>query len=304
MNSLSVHTKLGQTFLLLILSLLWAGVFIFVKIADQSLQPFTLMAGRAIFGFLFILLVVCLQKKGALVKAQLHLRPQLLFLFNGVCIAFMWFTIAKSEQVITVAMASFLLTTLVIFSWIIATFFTKERPFYFLNFLGIIIAIFAFIMMLGFKEIFHGNRNVWYALLYVVGMLVFVIGAATMKHSGIKVSPMIGTLYSLFYAAILLLLSAFVFETPLREHYNLVAVVSVIGLGVLSTGIGYMIFFFLVAYAGQVFASLNGYLVPIFGFIIDIFFMKEPYSLHQILALFIIFIGMLATNRTKPLRNT
>ncbi|MCP4476197.1 MAG: EamA family transporter [Gammaproteobacteria bacterium] len=166
MKSLSVHTKLGQVFLLLILSFLWAGVFLFVKIADQSMQPLTLMAGRAIFGFLFIFFVVCLQKKGTLVKVQLRLRPQLLFLFNGLCIAFMWFTIAKSEQVITVAMASFLLTALVVFSWIIATFFTKEKPFYLLNFFGTLIAIFAFVVMLGFREIFHGNKNVWYALFY------------------------------------------------------------------------------------------------------------------------------------------
>ncbi|MEM9243477.1 MAG: DMT family transporter [Pseudomonadota bacterium] len=300
-NSL-INTKPGQTLLLFILSLLWAGVFLFVKIADQSMQPLTLMAGRAVFGTLFIFCILLLQGKWHLIKAQLNPRSQRILLFNGICIAFMWFTIAKSEQVITVAMASFLLTSLAVFSWIIATFFTRERSFYLLNLFGIIVSVFAFIIMLGFKEIFHGNKSVWYALLYAIGILVFVIGSATMKHSKINVKPIVGTLYSLFYAMIFLLLFAFIFEHPIHEHYNASALISVLGLGILSTGIGYMIFFSLVTYAGQIFASLNGYLVPVLGFIIGILFMKEPYAIHQILALLVILIGMFATNYSKSIK--
>jgi drug/metabolite transporter (DMT)-like permease len=295
-----MHTKLRYIFLLLVLSLLWAGLFVFVKIGGRNILPFTLMAWRAILGFFFIFFILCIQKKIVLMKAQLSLRPQLLFLFNGLCITFMWFTIAKSEEVITVAMSSFLLSTLAVFSWVIATFFTREKPFYLFNLCGIIIAAFGVAIMLGPENIVHGNKNVWYALLYVIGILVFVIGVATIKHFGIKTSPMISIFYSLFYAMLILTLCAFFFEDPLRAHYTSSVIISIIGLGIFSTGIGYIIFFSLVIYAGQVFAALNGYLVPIFGFILGAFFMRETYTLYQILALLVVFIGMLATNRSKP----
>ena len=295
-----MQSKLTNSVLLLTLSVLWAGTFVFIKIGDQSILPITLAAWRAVLGFTFIFIVAIISKP-LLIRPLLKLRPQLFFLFNGLCIALMWYTGAKSEQVLTASMTSFLLTTLVIFSWIVATFFTKEKPFYYLNLIGILVAVLGVMVMLGFNNIFNANKDVWYALLYALGVLVFVIGTAVIKHAGIKTSPIVSVMYSLFYTMIILVLCAFVFENPLQENYTLPAILSIMGVGVLSTGIGYVIFFSLTFYAGQVFASLNGYLVPLLAFLMGVGFMHEPYEGHQIMGLLIVFVGIFATNRSNPL---
>ena len=119
--------------LLLLLSILWAGTFIFVKIADRDLDPLTIMTIRGVLSTLFLFIVLPLTGK-PLFKYFKKISFQLVCCCSGALIAYMWLTIAYSEKVISAAMASFLLTALVPFTWIIATFITREKMFYGINF--------------------------------------------------------------------------------------------------------------------------------------------------------------------------
>ncbi|MEM1243379.1 MAG: DMT family transporter [Pseudomonadota bacterium] len=285
--------------LLIILSFCWAVTYIFVKIGDKTIPPFILMTWRAFFAFI-LLFVVCIFSKKPIAKYIFNAKAQLVFIFSAITIAYMWFALAKSEQVITAAMSSFLLTTLVIFSWIIATFFTKEKPFYYINMLGIIIAVMGVIVMLGFKNVFFGNKSFWYALLYPSGLAVFAISAAATKYSGLRIPPIVSTTYNFFYTILILSLFAFIFEKPLAQSYSINSIVSVLVIGLIGTGVGYLIFFWLVAKAGQVFASMSGYIVPIFGFLMSIGLLNEPFQWHQIVGLVIVFLGTFLTNQEKP----
>ncbi len=290
--------RMTNIILLLILSIFWSATFLFVKIADHDFDPITLMAGRALISFLFIFMVVIILKKPIFIYLK-QCRTQLVFIFSGITVAYMWYTIAACEKVLTVGMASFLLTTLVIVSWIITTFFTREKPFHYINLFGIILAVLGVVTMLGYKNIFEGNRNIWYALLYISGITVFLIGVAVNKKSRPGIDSFVSTAYNLFYAAIILVASSLLFESPLQHHYGLSSILSVVGVGLISTGVGYLIFFWLVAHAGQLFASYNGYLVPIFGFLMGAFLLSEPYYWYQLIGLAIVFVGMYFTNYSK-----
>ncbi len=283
---------------LIALSLCWSTTFIFVKIADHDFDPITLMAGRAVISFLFLFIFLLITKKPLLAYLS-QPKKQIVFLLSGVTIAYMWYSIAMCEKVLTASMTSFLLTALVIFSWIIATFFTREKPFYGLNFLGIILAVFGVITMLGYHNIFSGNESIWYALLYLSGIAVFLIGVAINKAKCRDVNPFVSTMYGLFYAAVILVLVSLIFQHPWQHHYHVASWLSVAGLGLFSTGIGYLIFFWLVVEVGQVFASMNGYLVPVFGFLMGTLLLNEPFYWYQIIGVLFVFVGMFLTERKR-----
>lgn len=284
--------------LLILVSILWAGTFLFVKVADKSIAPATVMAWRAILTLL-TLITVALYNRVCFSKMCLTLKAQGIFVFNGLCIAFMWYTIAKSEEVISVAMASLLMTGLVIFGWIIATFITKEKSFRLLNLAGIIIAVVGIITMLGYQEIFNNHHNLLYSLFYLSGLAVFSIGIAANKHLGPKVNPLTSITNSILYTTITLVIIAFALENPIQQPYNSHIALSLLALGILSTGVGYIIFFHLIHHAGQIFGSLNGYFVPVFGFILGVLVMHDPVKWHQIIGLVIVFIGAYLTNKQK-----
>jgi len=223
---------------------------------------------------------------------------QLTCLASGFLIAYMWFTLAKSETVLTASMTSFLITMLAVCAWLINMVMTRGRAFYSLNLVGIVLALIGVAVMLGFNNIVQGNKNIWFALLYVSGLLTFAISAAINKVYCSGVDPFISTLYNLFYTMIILTLLA-LSTGHTFAHYTWPPILAILALGVLSTGVGYLIFFWLVNSAGPVFACMNGYLVPMFGFLMGGLFLSESLVWYQIMGVLIVLIGVFLTSRKK-----
>lgn len=283
---------------LLILSLIWATNYSFVRIADQTIAPLTVMAGRGISASLFLLIVLLIRRKPILF-AFTQLKLQFTTALCGLLIAYMWFTMGKSETVLTASMTSLLIALLPVFAWLIATFIYREKPFYVVNFYGILVALLGTAVMLGIDEILHSNGDILYAGLYASGLFIFTLSAGMSSRYCRQADAFLIVSLTVFYSAIFLTIAAFLFEQPLATHYNSFAIISIVGIGILCTGIGYLIYFWLVAEAGQVFAATNGYLVPIFGFALGVLLLHEAAYWHQVFGLLIVFIGVYLTNRRK-----
>ena len=128
---------------------------------------------------------------------------------------------------------------------------------------------------------------------------VFASAAALNKRYIKGINLFITTAFNLFYIAIILTIAAFIFSTPLKINFTMENISVLLGLGLLSTGIGYLLFFYLVNNAGLLFASFNSYLVPIFGFAMGVILLGEHASWHQFIGLLIAFIGMYFIQRIK-----
>ncbi len=277
--------------LLLTLSLLWAGTFIFVKIADQSLSPLTIMAFRALVSTLFLFIALPITGKPLLHHFR-NGRLQLVCACSGLMIAYMWLTIAYSEKTLSAAMASLLLTALVPFTWLIATFITKEKPFYIVNALGILIATTGIAIMIGIQHILHADHTLWAALLYISGLASFATAATINKTFARHTAPQATISFNLLYISVILSITALTFGHPLTEHFTHSNIAALCALSVCSTGIGYLIYFYLSHHAGLVYAAMSSYLVPIMGFGMGLFLLHESVHLQQCLGLVIVFTGM------------
>lgn len=283
---------------LFILSLIWATNYSFVRIADQTIAPLIVMAGRGISASLFLLLVLLIRRKPILFSFT-QIKLQFTIAICGLLVAYMWFTMAESETVLTASMASLLIALLPVFAWLVATFIYREKPFYVVNFYGILVALLGTAVMLGIDSILHSNGDILYAGLYASGLFTFIISAGMSSRYCRQADAFLIVSLTVFYSTIFLIIAAFLFEQPLAAHYSSFALISIGGIGVLCTGVGYLIYFWLMAEAGQVFAATNGYLVPIFGFILGVILLHEPAYWHQVFGLLIVFIGVYLTNRRK-----
>ena len=79
---------------------------------------------------------------------------------------------------------------------------------------------------------------------------------------------------------------------PYGAKFSIKNTSALIALGAGSTGIGYLIYFYLSHHAGLVFAALSSYLVPLVGFIMGALFLHESIHLAQIIGILIVFTGM------------
>ncbi len=294
---MNLEIKFKHIFWLLILSISWGANYLFVKLAVKDLMPLKVMVVRGVSASLFLAIALIFLKKPYW-KHINNLKLQRVCIVCGALIAYMWYTMAKAETTLTASMTSLLIVATPIFAWFIATFIYREKPFYLKNVLGIVIGLIGLCVMIGIHNIIQGHNNLYYILLYISGLFGFVVSAALSSHTCRNVDAFIVVIYTVFYTTLFLLL-ILIFTGKLQGNYTTNSILAACGTGVISTGFGYLIYFWLVADAGQIFAASNGYLVPISGFLLGVLILNEPAFLHQIIGLFIIFIGTYLANKSK-----
>ncbi len=294
---MNTKIEIKHIILLLILSTTWGANYIFVKIAVNSLAPLIVMSIRGLSASLFLIIAMIVMKK-PFWRYLTHVKMQSTCIVAAILIAYMWFTMAKAETILPASMTSLLLATLPIFAWLISTFIYREKPFYWVNLAGIIIGTIGLIVMIGLHNLSADKIQLWYALLYITGLCAFAISAAISSHSCRHIDSFILVTLSTIYITIFLCLFTFT-HIPLQQiHYSWSGILAACGTGIISTGIGYLIYFWLIAHAGQMFPASNGYLVPIAGFIMGVVLLGETGYLHQIVGLLIVFVGTYFINKS------
>jgi drug/metabolite transporter (DMT)-like permease len=85
-----------------------------------------------------------------------------------------------------------------------------------------------------------------------------------------------------------------VVDRPWQIAPSALSLAALVGLGIVNTAGGYLLLFRLVVRAGAGFASLNNFLVPLFGVMWGVLLLSEPPSPQALLGLLLIFAGLAA----------
>ena len=94
------------------------------------------------------------------------------------------------------------------------------------------------------------------------------------------------------WALIFLLPLAFLLENPLQASPSLGSTVSLLYLGIVATGLAWLIRFRILTVNGLVFQTQVAYLIPIFGVFFGFFLMNEIITWRVLLSLVIIILGI------------
>ena len=83
-----------------------------------------------------------------------------------------------------------------------------------------------------------------------------------------------------------------IFETPWNSNPTFVSTLSLLYLGVVATGLAWLIRFRILTVNGLVFQTQVAYLIPIFGIIFGFFVMNEIITWRVFVSLVIILLGI------------
>ena len=83
-----------------------------------------------------------------------------------------------------------------------------------------------------------------------------------------------------------------IIEQPWNVNPRLDSIISVIYLGLVSTGIAWLLRFRILVNNGLIFQSQVSYLIPIFGTILSFIFLKELITLKVLISLIAVIIGI------------
>ena len=286
--------KLLDYVLLTILALIWASAFFNIKIATFSFGPVTIAFLRVFFGAIPVLLL-CYFKN---IKIEAFSKDWHWFAMIGfINLVAPFFLIAYGVQSVQSNLAAILMSTTPLSSTILGHFYTKNEKFNFVKTIGILIG-FAGIVFLFSDNLLIDENNFTSALLILLGSTCYVIGGVlTLKISKKKNENVTGSI--LIWATIILIPLVIFIEQPWNLTPRLDSSISVIYLGLVSTGIAWLLRFKILVNNGLIFQSQVSYLIPIFGTILSYIFLKELITFKVLVSLIAVVIGIYFVKKAK-----
>ena len=285
--------------LLVILALIWASAFFNIKIATESFGPITIAFLRVFFGSIPVLLL-CFYKK---IKIEAFSKDLYWFAIIGfVNLVLPFFLIAYGVKSVQSNLAAILMSTTPLSSTIFGHFYTKNEKFNLVKTFGILIG-FSGIIYLFSDNLLINDSNFISALLILLGSTCYVIGGVlTLKISKKKNENVTGSI--LIWAVLILIPFVYFIEKPWNSVPSVESTISVVYLGMVSTGVAWLLRFKILKDNGLIFQSQVSYLIPIFGTILSYIFLKEIITPKVLLSLLAVVVGIYFVKKADQKKTT
>ena len=278
---------------LVVLALIWASAFFNIKIATYSYGPVTIAFLRILLGTIPVV-GLCFFKK---IKIEAFSKDWYWFAAIGIInLVIPFFLIAYGVQKVQSNLAAILMASTPLSATVLAHFFTNNEKINFIKVLGVMIG-FSGIVFLFSDNILINENNIISALLILGGSTFYVIGGLlTLKVSNKKNENVTASI--LIWATIFLLPITAYTEQPWNLNPRLDSTISLVYLGVFSTGLAWLMRFRILKNNGLVFQAQVAYLIPIFGIILGYIFLNEIITSKVIVAVAAVVLGIYFVRRS------
>lgn len=263
-----------------------------IKIAVQEVGPITLVAFRVLFGLLFGIVVIFIQRV-QLSRSFKEWSPLLLLGITNVAIPF--FLISWGEQSIDSAVAAILDATVPLFTILIAHYLLHDDKMTWPKVLGLLVG-FAGVIVLMSKDIGTSVGSIL-GQLAVVLACAFYAGSAVFARRTTEATP--GILRSagpLISATVIMWLATFFVESPVEIPQLGITWVALLFLGVLGSGLAFVLSYYLIHEIGPTRTSMVTYLFPLGGVILGVAFLNEELSWQLLAGAVLIILSLVVAN--------
>jgi drug/metabolite transporter (DMT)-like permease len=285
--------------LLVILALIWSSAFFNIKIATYSYGPVTIAFLRILFGAIPVV-VLCFFKK---IKIEAFSKDWHWFALIGMInLVIPFFLIAYGVQKVQSNLAAILMASTPLSATVLAHFFTSNEKINYTKIFGVLLG-FSGIVFLFSDNILINEDNFLSALIIFFASTFYVIGGLlTLKISNKKNENVTASI--LIWGTIFLIpITAFT-EKPWNLNPSIDSTISVIYLGVVATGIAWLLRFRILKNNGLVFQAQVAYLIPIFGIILSYIFLKEIITPKVLVAAVAIIVGIYFVKKSNKIKIT
>jgi drug/metabolite transporter (DMT)-like permease len=272
-------------FQFILLGAVWGGSFLFLRITAPVLGPFIVTDCRVILGTLLIGSYILLLKKN--IWGQ-HPWGKILLLAALSC-AIPFTLIAYTEQYLSASLGSILNATTPIYGALLSIIFLKER-FNFLQLLGLLLGIAGVIILVGWTTVSLTTDNILGIIAILIATCSYAIGGLYAAKSFKGFPPLILVFWQQVFSVIFLL--PFALANIPKHMPGPHVIVSLIALGLLCTGLAFLLYFNLIKTVGAHKTLSVAYIIPVFGMLWGHLFLNEVIGYTTILGAFTILLGI------------
>lgn len=280
--------------LLVLLALLWGNSFLFIKTAVADVPPSWIVAGRLSIGGL-LLLAITTARRTRLPRDRRTVTMLLLIGVLGTAVP--WTGQAWAQQFLDSGLVAVLNATTPVATLILAIATGIERL-YPARVVGLAVAVVGSLIVIG-GEIGAGGPV---AALVVAAVAPFgygLGGVITRREISGKVATLPAVTVQLTTAAVVMSVLSLALAGPAPAPMDLpiASAGALLALGLLGTGVAFVIYFTLIDHVGATNASMVTYLVPIVGLIAGAVVRGERFGPNVFLGAAILIVGVYLAQR-------
>ena len=270
------------------LGALWGSSFGAIKIALHGVTPLTVMSVRILLAGAALLLLILVRKTPFPRGIQNWIKIGWMALF-GTLIPF--FLVPWGQLQIDSSLAAILMAVNPLFALTLGHFFSDHESFTLRQLLAMLVGFSGILLVFGENAISSINGNIWAQLAVIGAGFCYTI-------SGVIVSRVRGASADSVSASIFICSSVIVFplwmilEQPWSLHFETESLLALTHLGFVSTGMAFLMRYYIILRAGAVFLSYVAFIIPMFGILFGILFLGETISVNTMGAVVLILSGV------------
>ncbi|WOJ94719.1 DMT family transporter [Congregibacter variabilis] len=279
---------------LVALAAIWGSSFMFMRIAVPQLGPLWLLEMRLVAASLILLII------SRAMRRPLHIRKHwrhymILGVFNT---ALPFWAFAYAAQTLPASMLAILNSTAPLWGLLIG-FVWRGKPITRRAIVGLLLGMSGVASLVGLGGLAVKPEALFAVILTASAAICYGIASSYAEYAE-KVETYANAHGSLWAATLLLL--PFIPFAPMPTVWPPGAVAAALILGVLCTGVAYLMYFHLIATAGAPSALTVGYLIPLWGVLWGWLFLDEAVGLHTLLGAGLVLSGTMLVTGFRPSR--
>lgn len=287
--------KPKQWFVFLLLGGIWSSSFLWIKIAVTEIGPITLVAFRVLFGLLFSITVILVQR----VKVPRTLKEWTPFLILGISnVAIPFFLISWGEQAIDSGVAAILDATVPLFTIVIAHYLLHDDKMTVPKVTGLLVGFVGVVILIS-KDIGSSIGPILGQLAVVVASMFYAGSSVYARKSTTEASGIIRGGGPLVSSTVAIWLAAVTVERPITIPHLPITWIALLWLGILGSGLAFILNYYLIHEIGPTRTTMVTYLFPLGGVILGVAFLHEQLS-WQVLAGAVLIVASLAVANWQP----
>ncbi len=274
--------------LLVLLSLYWGGSFFFTEIALEEMGPFTVVFSRVAIGAAILIAYVYI--RGDRIPASPRLWGS--FLVMGALNGLIPITLIVWGQVqIESGLASILVATAPLFSLVLAHFLTGKERITAGRAAGILLGLCGIVLVIG-PEALRGLGLRSLGQFAMLGGAFFFACSVIYGRRFKELPPAVTAAGQITATAVLTLPPMLILEPPWALRPGLLSWGAVLGLSLLSTAAGHILYYRILASAGATNTMLVNYLVPVSAVLLGVLILGERLEVAAFAGMGLIFAGL------------
>jgi drug/metabolite transporter (DMT)-like permease len=265
--------------LFIALGFMWGSSYLFIKLAVDDFGTFTLVALRLLVGAILLWAVV------RWTRLELPREPRIyghLFVMGLVNIVIPFALITWAEQSVDSSLAAILTAPVPLFAIVIAPLFLHDEPIRVNGVVGLLVG-FVGVVILTSRDLTIGDSDLSGEIALLGAAISYAIGAVYARRNMRGVNPLIPAVFQVTFALLVSAAIALLTERPWEARPDAEAIFSILWLGILGSGLAYLVVFRLFAAWGATRTTMVAYEIPVWGIILGFLVLAEPVDLRLLI---------------------